>query len=110
MKLAFPVIISPYIFVYNNALLMHGTFWQIIAIILLSLSATYLACCAFERHYFIEMNLLVSIILGAGAILIVVNNFRINILGFLIIGIITIYNKIQQKKKNTIVDSVDFSA
>jgi TRAP-type uncharacterized transport system fused permease subunit len=26
MKLAFPVIICPYIFVYNNALLMRGTF------------------------------------------------------------------------------------
>jgi hypothetical protein len=48
------------------------------------------------------MNLLVSIILGAGAILIVFNNFGMNILGFLIIGIITIYSKMQQKKKNAL--------
>jgi TRAP transporter 4TM/12TM fusion protein len=102
MKLAFPVIICPYIFVYNNALLMRGTFWQVVTIITFSLLTTFLLSCAFERYYFVEMNLLVSIILGAGAILIVFNNFGMNILGFLIIGIITIYSKMQQKKKNAL--------
>jgi len=104
MQLAFPVIISPYIFVYNNALLMRGTFWQVITIVMFTLFATYFICCAFERFYIIKMNLLLSIILGAGGMLIVFNNFKINILGLLIIGIITIYNKIQQKMKNITVE------
>lgn len=99
MKISFPVIIMPYVFVYNNALLMVGSFLQIFLIILFALVATYIISCALENFYFTRINWLLSVALIAGSIMILVPDYKFVILGFLLTGTITFYQKIKQKKK-----------
>ena len=99
MKISFPVIIMPYVFVYNNALLMNGNLLQIISILLFALVATYVTSCALERFYFTRINLLFSVILIAGSIMILIPDYKFIILGFLFIGTLTLFQKFKQKKK-----------
>jgi len=99
MKISFPVIIMPYVFVYNNALLMVGSFLQIFLIILFALVATYIISCALENFYFTRINWLLSVALIDGSIMILVPDYKFVILGFLLTGTITFYQKIKRKKK-----------
>jgi len=99
MKISFPVIIMPYVFVYNNALLMNGSFLQIVLIVLFALIATYIMSCALENFYFTRINWLYSMTLIAGSILILIPDYKLVILGFLIIGSMTAYLKLKQKRK-----------
>jgi TRAP transporter 4TM/12TM fusion protein len=99
MKISFPVIIMPYVFVYNNALLMKGSFLQIVSIVLFALIATYIMSCALENFYFTRINWLYSMALITGSILILMPDYKLIILGFIIIGSITVYLKLKQKRK-----------
>lgn len=99
MKLAFPIIVLPYVFVYNNALLMNGTFLQVVSTVLFSLIAIYTISCSFEGFYFTRINWLFRITLIVGSIMIVVLDYRFIILGFLLIGTVTFYQKFKQKKE-----------
>jgi TRAP-type uncharacterized transport system fused permease subunit len=89
----------PYVFVYNNALLMKGSFLQIVSIVLFALIATYIMSCALENFYFTRINWLYSMALITGSILILMPDYKLIILGFIIIGSITVYLKLKQKRK-----------
>lgn len=98
MELAFPVIIMPYVFIYNNALLMNGDLLQIILILLFSFTATYTISCAMARFYFTRINMLYSVILIAGSIMILIPDYKFVIIGFLLIGIMTVFQRTKQRK------------
>lgn len=99
MKIAFPVIIMPFAFVYNSAILMHGTFFEIVSIMALALVATYVLSCALENFFFVKINIIFSMVLIAASIMLLVPDFKFIALGLLVIGATTYYLKSEQRKK-----------
>ncbi len=97
MKLAIAGFIVPYMFVYNNSLLLiNTTLLEGTLVVITSVTGVVMLGTAAEGYFLTRMNWLLRIILFAGAMLFMNPNLIQDLIGFAIIAIIII---IQWRKK-----------
>lgn len=115
LKLAIAGFLIPYLFVYNPALLMIDTtgvavnarefpMAPILDIVLITITAiigVIALSAAVERFFITKLNVVMSIILGAGALMSIIPGTLSDIIGIVIIAIIFALNYIQNRKENT---------
>ncbi|MFC2949076.1 TRAP transporter permease [Virgibacillus sediminis] len=116
LKLSLAGFIIPYIFVYDSSMLMIDTtgvavnatefalppVMSIITIVVTSLIGIIALSGALEGYLKTEMNIIYRLFLGAGALLTIMPETMSDIIGLVVIGVITAINFIQNRK--------DFSA
>lgn len=91
MRLGITLFILPFIFVYNPALIMHGSVANIIISVILAVIAIWALTAAFEQWIYKigKIDIISRICMGAGGILILVPEFTTSLLGFaLLAGVI----------------------
>ncbi len=103
LRIAFPIIIFPYAFVYNNALLLRGSFGQIAVSIIFSIIAIIGLCWAWEKYCFGEIKIPARLLLATGSILLIFPQTLLNIVGLLIVLSFATYKKINQNRRTVTV-------
>ncbi len=91
--------IIPYIFVYNNELLLLGKLQDIIFVTLTSLIAIYFLSIATEAYFLSEINLIFRAVLFISVVLLIPKGLLFNLLGLIIGGGILTIQYIKNKKK-----------
>ncbi len=112
LKLSIAGFIIPYLFVYNPAMLMIDTtgvatnakefplpeISAIILIVLTSIVGILALSAAVEGYFKTHMNIVTRILLGAGALLLIVPETYTDVIGLLVVGIMVTYNVRVSKK------------
>jgi TRAP transporter 4TM/12TM fusion protein len=106
LKIAFPIIILPYAFVYNNALLLEGSLLQIVLIVFLSICSVIAISCAWEQYCFGKLPVIFTIILAIAGVLLVYPNMFAAIVGLTLLCGIAFIQKVKGNKNTKIVSSV----
>ncbi|MBM7714269.1 TRAP transporter 4TM/12TM fusion protein [Bacillus thermophilus] len=101
MKLAIAGFIVPYIFVYNNALLMiDTTFLEGAVVTLTSITGVIMLGISVERYYFVPLSWPLRIIMFLGSIMLITPNMLQDLAGLVILIIITILQWMKMKKNH----------
>lgn len=101
MKLAIAGFIVPYIFVYNNALLMiDTTFFEGAVVTLTSITGVIMLGISVERHYFVPLSWPLRIVMFLGSIMLITPNMLQDLAGLVILIIITILQWMKMKKNH----------
>lgn len=87
IRLAFPIILFPYAFVYNSALLMNGTVIEILSAIIFAFLAVYLFSCAIEGYCISKINMITRLLFCVLSLLMIFPNMICN-LSALIISVV----------------------
>ncbi|MCM3714215.1 TRAP transporter permease [Alkalihalobacillus oceani] len=102
MKLAIAGFIVPYMFVYNDALLLlNTTFVEGLVVVITSVTGVIMLGTAAEGYLFTEMPWPLRIVLFAGSLLFMNPNFIQDIIGFTIIIVVSLLQW-QRSKKTTL--------
>ncbi|WNF38665.1 TRAP transporter permease [Bacillaceae bacterium IKA-2] len=100
MKLAIAGFIVPFMFVYNSSLLLIDTsFLDGVLVIITSVTGVVMLGTAVEGFFFTRMNAFLRIILFGGALLFMYPNLIQDIIGFIIIAVILLYQWKKHKKE-----------
>jgi TRAP transporter 4TM/12TM fusion protein len=90
-RLAIVIFILPYIFVYNNALLMVGDFWQIIHVSITALLGVYALSAAVQNFLGKKLPLLLRIVLFGTALSLIIPGYKTDLLGIILLFSIIFY-------------------
>jgi TRAP transporter 4TM/12TM fusion protein len=100
MKLAIAGFIVPFMFVYNNSLLMIDTTWgEGIIVVVTSITGVVMLGTAVEGYLFRRMNLILRAILLLGSLLFMNPDFIQDMIGLFIILIVVGYQWTKQRKE-----------
>ena len=98
VRLALPIFLIPFTFVYNPTLLLVGSASEVILSIATSLLAVYAVATAGVGHHIAKMNLLCRAILFLGGILLIVPEWISDITGFILVSAIVAYQFVLKNK------------
>ncbi|MBW1673653.1 MAG: TRAP transporter permease, partial [Deltaproteobacteria bacterium] len=90
-RLAIVIFILPYIFVYNNALLMIGNFWQIIWVSLTALLGVFALAAAVQNFMSKKLPFLLRIVLFGTSFSLIVPGLKTDLLGIILLFSIIFY-------------------
>jgi len=90
-RLAIVIFILPYIFVYNNALLMIGNFWQIIWVSLTALLGVFALAAAVQNFMSKKLPFLLRIVLFGTSFSLIVPGLKTDLLGIVLLFSIIFY-------------------
>ncbi len=90
-RLAIVIFILPYIFVYNNALLMIGNFWQIIWVSLTALLGVFALAAAVQNFMSKKVPFLLRIILVGSSLSLIIPGYKTDLLGMVLLFSIILY-------------------
>jgi len=96
LRIAFPIVMLPYAFVYNNALLLEGNSIQILLSILFATFSVIAISCGWENYCFGKLRLWGRAAFFIAGVFLVTPFIQLNITGLLMVLIVAIYIK----KKN----------
>lgn len=100
MKLAIAGFIVPYMFVYNEALLLlNTTFIEGALVVVTSITGVVMLGAAAEGYLFTKIPLFLRILLFGGALLFMNPNLVQDLMGFAIIGFVLLYQWWRGKKQ-----------
>jgi TRAP transporter 4TM/12TM fusion protein len=105
IKLAFPIILFPYAFVYNPAILMQGTLMEIAFTVFFAFLAVFLLSCGMEGYCFGEIGKIKRIILMVASIALIFPSWLISVPGFVvaIISVVVLKKKADEEVVGTYV-------
>jgi len=98
-RLAIVIFILPYIFVYNNALLMIGNFWQIIWVSLTALLGVFALAVAVQNFMSKKLPFLLRIVLFGTSFILIVPGLKTDLLGMILLFSIIFYQTPQLGKR-----------
>ena len=98
-RLALVIFILPYIFVYNNALLMIGGFWQILWVSLTALLGVFALASAVQNFMGKALPLLLRIILFGSSLSLILPGYKTDLLGMVLLFSIMLYQMPQLGNK-----------
>ena len=98
-RLAIVIFILPYIFVYNNALLMIGNFWQIIWVSLTALLGVFALAAAVQNFMSKKLPFLLRIVLFGTSFSLIVPGLKTDLLGIILLFSIIFYQTPQLGKR-----------
>ncbi len=98
-KLGFVKFIVPFVFAYNPALLMEGTPLFIIWSFGTAFLGTLILSSAIEGFLFTPLSFLFRVALGVGSVLMVITEFKTDIIGIIILAVIIALNYRSSLKK-----------
>ena len=98
-RLAIVIFILPYIFVYNNALLMIGNFWQIIWVALTALLGVFALAAAVQNFMSKKLPFLLRIVLFGTSFSLIFPGLKTDLLGILLLFSIILYQTPQLGKR-----------
>jgi len=98
-RLAIVIFILPYIFVYNNALLMIGNFWQIIWVSLTALLGVFALAAAVQNFMSKKLPFLLRIVLFGTSLILIVPGLKTDLLGMILLFSIIFYQTPQLGKR-----------
>jgi len=98
-RLALVIFILPYIFVYNNALLMIGGFWQILWVSLTALLGVFALASAVQNFMGKALPLLLRIILFGSSLSLILPGYKTDLLGMVLLFSIMLYQMPQPGNK-----------
>lgn len=87
-RLATVVFIIPFMFVYNNALLMVGGFWEIIEVCVTSIIGVLSLAHAIQGYVRGNLNVVLRIIMFAGSLALIYPGWLTDLLGFIAVGFV----------------------
>ena len=90
-RLAIVIFILPYIFVYNNALLMIGNFWQIIWVSFTALLGVFALAAAVQNFMSRKIPFLLRIILIGTSLSLIIPGYKTDLLGMVLLFSILLY-------------------
>jgi len=90
-RLAIVIFILPYIFVYNNALLMIGNFWQIIWVSFTALLGVFALAAAVQNFMSRKVPFLLRIILVGTSLSLIIPGYKTDFLGMVLLFSILLY-------------------
>ena len=90
-RLAIVIFILPYIFVYNNALLMIGNFWQIIWVSFTALLGVFALAAAVQNFLNRKIPFLLRIVLIGTSLSLIIPGYKTDILGMVLLFSIILY-------------------
>ena len=90
-RLAIVIFILPYIFVYNNALLMIGNFWQIIWVSFTALLGVFALAAAVQNFMSRKVPFLLRIILIGTSLSLIIPGYKTDFLGMVLLFSILLY-------------------
>lgn len=100
MKLAIAGFIVPFMFVYNSSLLLiDTTLVEGVLVVITSVTGVIMLGTAAEGFFFTRMNVIFRIILFGGALLFMNPSIIQDIAGFVIIGVILLFQWLKHKKE-----------
>ena len=98
-RLAIVIFILPYIFVYNNALLMIGNFWQIIWVSLTALLGVFALSAAVQNFMSKKLPFLLRIVLFGTSFSLIFPGLKTDLLGIVLLFSIILYQTPQLGKR-----------
>lgn len=98
-RLAIVIFILPYIFVYNNALLMIGNFWQIIWVSLTALLGVFALSAAVQNFMSKKLPFLPRIVLFGTSFSLIFPGLKTDLLGIVLLFSIILYQTPQLGKR-----------
>lgn len=90
-RLAIVIFILPYIFVYNNALLMIGDFWQIIRVSFTALLGVFALAAAVQNFLSKKVPFLLRIVLFGTSLSLIIPGYKTDLLGFVLLFSVIFY-------------------
>ena len=90
-RLAIVIFILPYIFVYNNALLMIGNFWQIIWVSFTALLGVFALAAAVQNFLNRKVPFLLRIVLIGTSLSLIIPGYKTDLLGMVLLFSIILY-------------------
>ncbi|MBW1858137.1 MAG: TRAP transporter permease [Deltaproteobacteria bacterium] len=90
-RLAIVIFILPYIFVYNNALLMIGNFWQIIWVSLTALLGVFALAAAVQNFMSRKVPFLLRIVLFGTSLSLIIPGYKTDLIGMVLLFSILLY-------------------
>jgi TRAP transporter 4TM/12TM fusion protein len=90
-RLAIVIFILPYIFVYNNALLMIGNFWQIIWVSFTALLGVFALAAAVQNFLNRKVPFLLRIVLIGTSLSLIIPGYKTDLLGIVLLFSIILY-------------------
>ena len=97
--MALPGFIIPYMFIFNDSILLMGTEFQILKTFLTTVIAVFVLSITTMGYYLTRLNVVERLILGTAAICMVVSDFKINLIGIVLIVIVHIYQNLKRKNE-----------
>jgi TRAP transporter 4TM/12TM fusion protein len=98
-RLAIVIFILPYIFVYNNALLMIGNFWQIIWVSFTALLGVFALAAAVQNFMNRKVPFLLRIVLLGTSLSLIIPGYKTDLLGIVLLFSIILYQTPHLGKK-----------
>jgi TRAP transporter 4TM/12TM fusion protein len=98
-RLAIVIFIVPYIFVYNNALLMIGNLWQIIWVSFTALLGVFALATAAQKFMSRKLVFLPRIALFGASLSLIVPGYKTDLLGLVLLFSIVLYQSPQLAKR-----------
>jgi TRAP transporter 4TM/12TM fusion protein len=98
-RLAIVIFILPYIFVYNNALLMVGSIWQVIWVSFTAMFGVFALASAVQNFMGGKVPFLLRLVLFATALTLIVPGYKTDILGFILLFLVFTYQRPQVSKR-----------
>jgi TRAP transporter 4TM/12TM fusion protein len=98
-RLAIVIFILPYIFVYDNALLMIGNFWQIIWVSLTALLGVFALAAAVQNFMSKKLPFLLRIVLLGTSFSLIIPGLKTDLLGMILLFSIIFYQTPQLGKR-----------
>ena len=97
MIMALPGFIIPYVFIFNNSILLMGSTLNILFSFLTTTIGVFLLAVATMGYYLTKINIIERMIAGIAAICMIFPIFKVNLMGIILIFIIFIYQKYKRK-------------
>jgi len=98
-RLAIVIFILPYIFVYNNALLMVGSIGQIIWVSFTAMFGVFALASAVQNFMGTRVHFLLRIVLFGTALTLIIPGYKTDILGFILLFSVFFYQRPQVSSK-----------
>jgi len=92
-RLAIVIFILPYIFVYNNALLMIGSVWQIIWVSLTAMFGVFALAAAVQNFMGRRLPFLLRIVLFGTSLTLIIPGYTTDLLGFILLSSVILYQR-----------------
>jgi len=97
--MALPGFIVPYMFIFNDSILLMGAEFQILKTFLTTVIAVFALSITTMGYYLTRLNVVERLISGTAAICMVVSDFKINLIGIVLIIIVHIYQNFKRKNE-----------
>jgi len=99
IMMALPGFIIPYIFVYNNSILLMGTTSQILETSITALIGVFALAITVMGYFLTRVNFLERIVLAITAILLILPDFKLGIIGIIFIVLVYFYQSFKRRNE-----------